>query len=112
LSNQVLELLKKLQRQMIAAPQAIAHLHYHYCFQLKEGWEIFVHIEDELVTINESLGERPVDCTIVISEKDMIKLLSHQLNSTLAYMTGAIKIEGRMGPAIKLLEALGSYKSE
>lgn len=110
MSNQVMEKLIELQAQMNASPQGIAHLHAYYAFHLKEGWQVYVHIADGKAAVSEVPIDQQADCTIILSENDMIKLLSHQLNSTFAYMTGAIKIEGRMGPAIKLLEALSSYK--
>ena len=111
MSNQVIDMLNQLKEQMNASPKAIAHLDAQYAFQLKEGWQVYVCIEDERVSVSDALSEKQVDCTIILSEKDMLKLLSHQLNAAIAYMTGAIKVEGKIGPASKLLDALNSYKN-
>lgn len=49
-----------------------------------------------------SRGQAPADCTIRISISDLEKLAGGQLNPTLAYATGRLKVSGSMGLALKL----------
>ena len=49
----------------------------------------------------------PADTTIRISEDNLEKLLAGQLDPTLAYMTGKLKVEGSLGVAMKLTTLLG-----
>jgi putative sterol carrier protein len=47
------------------------------------------------------------ETTISISAEDFAKLMGGELDPTMAYMTGKLKIEGDMGVAMKLSGALG-----
>ena len=49
---------------------------------------------------NEDKGE--VDTTISLSAANLEKLMQGGLDPTLAYMTGKLKVEGKMGVALKL----------
>lgn len=104
--------LAKLQSQMHEHTQPIAEIKALYRFAIKDTNERFdIHIVDGTVSLGEA-GQfsSEVACTISLSEADMIKLLDHQLNTTIAYMMGSIKVEGKLGAALKLLEALSEYK--
>ncbi|MEI0737598.1 SCP2 sterol-binding domain-containing protein [Paenibacillus sp. JTLBN-2024] len=46
------------------------------------------------------------DCTLTLSEKNFRKLLADDLNATMAFMTGSLKIDGKLGLALKLQEVL------
>jgi len=48
-----------------------------------------------------------VDTTLSLSLDDFARLLSGNLDPTLAYMTGKLKIEGSTGVAMKLAAMLG-----
>ena len=49
----------------------------------------------------------PADCTIKLSLDDLKDLLSGDLNPTMAFMTGKIKIEGDMSVAMALSSLMG-----
>jgi putative sterol carrier protein len=52
-------------------------------------------------------SDGPADTTIRISEDNLEKLLAGELDPTLAYMTGKLKVEGSLGVAMKLTTLLG-----
>lgn len=110
--SDVKERLHQLQTMMNEKPGPIEEIKALYRFSLKDTNEQFdISIENKHVTIGEAgqFSAEPA-CTICLSEADMIKLLNHELNTTIAYMMGQIKVEGKLGAALKLLEALGEYK--
>lgn len=47
------------------------------------------------------------DCTVIISSKNLVKLLDGSMDPMLAYGMGRIKVRGSMGLAMKLVSALG-----
>ena len=56
---------------------------------------------------NISTTDGPADCTIKLSLDDLESLISGDLNPTMAFMTGKIKIEGDMTVAMALSSLLG-----
>jgi putative sterol carrier protein len=51
------------------------------------------------------------DCTLSISEKNLLKLIEGTLNPTTAYMFGKLKIKGDLSLAMKLQGVLQRYSS-
>ncbi len=57
---------------------------------------------------NEVLAEdKEADCTISASSEVMQKIQNGDLNATMAFMTGKIKISGDMGLAMKVQSLVG-----
>lgn len=54
-----------------------------------------------------STTDGPADCTIKISLNDLEALIAGDLNPTMAFMTGKIKIEGDMSVAMALSQIVG-----
>ncbi|QPC91058.1 SCP2 sterol-binding domain-containing protein [Mesorhizobium sp. INR15] len=54
-----------------------------------------------------STTDAPADCTIKLSLDDLDSLISGDLNPTMAFMTGKIKVEGDMTVAMSLSQLLG-----
>ena len=54
-----------------------------------------------------STTDGPADCTIKLSLDDLKDLISGDLNPTMAFMTGKIKIEGDMSVAMALSSLMG-----
>jgi putative sterol carrier protein len=52
-------------------------------------------------------GTAAAETTIIISLADLEQLSAGQLDATMAYMTGRLKIEGSMGVALKIGQVLG-----
>jgi putative sterol carrier protein len=53
-------------------------------------------------------GENPnAKCTITMSDKDFVDLVTGKLNGQMAFMTGKLKLKGDMSLAMKLGNVLG-----
>ena len=50
--------------------------------------------------------DRETDCTVSISEENLVKLLAGDLKPTTALMLGKLKVSGDMGTAMKLGQLL------
>lgn len=50
--------------------------------------------------------DRETDCTVSISEENLVKLLAGDLKPTTALMLGKLKVSGNMGTAMKLGQLL------
>ena len=51
--------------------------------------------------------DAPTDCTVKLSLDDLDSLIAGDLNPTMAFMSGKIKIEGDMTVAMALSQVLG-----
>ena len=69
--------------------------------------EGFVRLEGKTVT-NESA---PADCTIIVSRDDLDAMAKGQLDPTMAFMTGRLKIDGDMSVAMKLQPILAQGRA-
>lgn len=61
--------------------------------------------EDGVLVINRrevTVQDMEADCTIVLSKKNLKKLLTGDLSPTTAFMTGKIKVDGDMSVALQL----------
>ncbi|TDQ80863.1 SCP-2 sterol transfer family protein [Dongia mobilis] len=77
---------------------------------VKLGYKVKFLVEDDIifwdgtehppVIEGKDLGD--ANTTITINPANLQKLLQGQLDPTLAYMTGKLKVEGSMGVALKL----------
>lgn len=54
-----------------------------------------------------STTDGPADCTIKLSLDDLESLIAGDLNPTMAFMTGKLKIEGDMSVAMALSQLIG-----
>jgi putative sterol carrier protein len=54
-----------------------------------------------------STSDAPTDCTIKLSLDDLDSLIAGDLNPTMAFMTGKIKVEGDMTVAMALSQLIG-----
>ncbi len=49
-----------------------------------------------------STEDKEADCTVSVSEEDMMGLMNGTLNGMTAFMSGKIKVAGEMGVAMKM----------
>ena len=75
-------------------------LGYRVKFALDEGGVILWDGTGDQPVIANSDGE--ADTTMRLSAESLDKLLDGDLDPTMAYMTGKLKVEGRMGVALKI----------
>ncbi|ESW77464.1 MULTISPECIES: SCP2 sterol-binding domain-containing protein [unclassified Mesorhizobium] len=54
-----------------------------------------------------STTDAPTDCTIKLSLDDLDSLIAGDLNPTMAFMSGKIKVEGDMSVAMALSQLIG-----
>jgi len=54
-----------------------------------------------------STADGPADCTIKLSLDDLESLIAGELNPTMAFMSGKLKIEGDMSVAMALSQLIG-----
>jgi len=54
-----------------------------------------------------STADGPADCTIRLSLDDLESLIAGDLNPTMAFMSGKLKIEGDMSVAMALSQLIG-----
>jgi putative sterol carrier protein len=66
----------------------------------------FIYINGGTVS-NEDL---PADCTVIVSKDDFEKLAKGQLDPTMAFMTGKLKVNGDMSVAMKLQPLLAKAR--
>ncbi len=50
--------------------------------------------------------DEDADCTLVISADNLTKIMDGQLDATMAFMTGKLKVKGNTGIAMKLASVL------
>jgi putative sterol carrier protein len=76
----------------------------------KLGYKVKLVIEDQGVIFWDGKGAQTIfrnrdgeaDTTMRISAENLEKLIAGTLDPTMAYMTGMLKVEGKMGVALKI----------
>ncbi|KHF40435.1 SCP2 sterol-binding domain-containing protein [Halalkalibacter okhensis] len=79
-------------------------------FALTDAGTIQVELRDGKAYLHERQVEKP-DVSLQLSEKDLSKLLADELNTTFAFMTGKVKVDGKIGLALKLQEIVRTYQT-
>lgn len=90
------ELAETLGKRVVLAPK----LGYRVKFLLDEGGIIFWDGTGDRPQISDADGE--ADTVIRLSAENFGKLMDGNLDPTLAYMTGKLKVEGKLGVALKI----------
>ncbi|TVY12061.1 SCP2 sterol-binding domain-containing protein [Paenibacillus cremeus] len=94
--------------RMNANPDPIRSLQAVYQFKLGEGQFLQVKFHSGQVELFDGTPLR-AECRIILSEQTLRKLINDQLNAVAAYMSGALKVEGKLSLAFKLSEVLKAY---
>ena len=107
--NVVVEL-KALVEKMNLNPEHIkAEKDRVFQFNLEESGSLQIVFKNGQVEVIEGATHTP-EVTLILNEKNFSKLLNDKLNATMAFMTGSLKVEGKMGLALKLQEIVKAYQ--
>ncbi|HZT19445.1 MAG TPA: SCP2 sterol-binding domain-containing protein [Dongiaceae bacterium] len=90
------DLAESLRRRVSAYPK----LGYRVKFLFEDGGAILWDGAGDQPAVSEADGE--ADTTLRLSQEDFRKLMDGSLDPTLAYMTGKLKVEGKLGVALKI----------
>lgn len=66
-------------------------------------------LKDGRIEMAEGTPYEP-EVTLILSDKNFSKLLKDELNTTMAFMTGGLKVVGKIGLALKLQEIVKRYQ--
>lgn len=102
--------LQELVAKMNANPERIASEKDRiFQINLEESGALQIIFKTGHVEIVE--GAAPdAEVTLILNEKTFSKLLKDKLNTTMAFMTGSLKVEGKLGLALKLQEIVKLYQ--
>ncbi|MDT8860629.1 SCP2 sterol-binding domain-containing protein [Alkalihalobacillus sp. MEB130] len=78
-------------------------------FDIKESGSIQIILKEGQAYLLEENLENP-DVAMQLAERDLLKLLHGDLNPTMAFMTGKLKVDGKIGLALKLQELVRLYQ--
>lgn len=103
----VREIWEKIEPVLVANPEPYEHLTTVYELHLDE--EVYqLQFQKGQITFVES-PEQEADCTLTLSREDFLKFLQGNLNSTMAFMTGKLKIKGNISLALTLENIIKKY---
>lgn len=80
-----------------------------YEINLDESGPLQIVVKDGRVEVVEG-APHEAEVILKLSEKNFSKLLKDDLNTTMAFMTGGLKVEGKVGLAMKLQEIVKLYQ--
>ncbi|MRH41331.1 sterol carrier protein [Aquibacillus halophilus] len=80
-----------------------------YQINLEESGPIQIVVKDGQVEVREGFSDQ-AEVTLILSDESFSKLLKDDLNTTMAFMTGKLKVEGKVGLALKLQETVKKYQ--
>ncbi|WP_059102976.1 SCP2 sterol-binding domain-containing protein [Shouchella shacheensis] len=92
-------------------PEQIQGLERRYHFELTPEGRYGVFFSGGQVTVETDPTPDEDACTLKMSEAHLGKLLDGNLNPTVAFMTGQLKVDGQPGHALKLHQILKTYSN-
>ncbi len=76
---------------------------------LKDNGSLQIILKDGKVEVVQGTIAEP-EVTLTMSDKNFEKLLNDDLNTTMAFMTGNLKVNGSVGLALKLQDIVKRYQ--
>lgn len=108
-SKSIPELWEFIERKLQENKEPYSKLNAVYEFQITDQDSIYQLELDQGQAIIHSHSEKDPECTLKLKEKYFIQFLKGKLNSTTAFMTGRLKVDGNIGLALKLEGMLKQY---
>lgn len=106
----VKEELHQLLEKMNANPEHIENEKDRvFQINLAESGQLQIIFKDGRVSAVEGTPHDS-EVTLNLSDKNFSKLLKDDLNTTVAFMTGGLKVDGKIGLALKLQEIVKKYQ--
>jgi putative sterol carrier protein len=81
-------------------PAKTAGMNNSYVFDVSGAGTWTVLVRDGSLEVNE--GDHGGDCTISVSEENLLRIINGEQNPMTAFMTGKLKVKGDIGAATKL----------
>lgn len=103
------EKLDEFAAKINASPEHIEGFTRCYHVKLKPEGHYELMFSDGQVGVHHEPQSAEADCTLKLSEKNFVKLLEGDWDPTKAFMTGQLKVEGKMGNALKLHQIVKTY---
>ncbi|AXF57265.1 SCP2 sterol-binding domain-containing protein [Salicibibacter kimchii] len=103
------EKLNEFAAKINANPEHIEDFTRCYHVQLKPEGHYELMFSDGQVNVHHEPQSEGADCTLKLSEKNFIKLIEGDWDPTKAFMMGQLKVEGKLGNALKLHQIVKTY---
>lgn len=109
-ANTVEELWKAVEDKLTSNKEPYQSLNAIYEIQLSDADDAVhqIHFKNGSATVYDK-GELEADCILQMKVNYFNKFLRGDLNSTTAFMTGKLKVNGNIGLALKLENVLKEY---
>ncbi|MHA6251168.1 SCP2 sterol-binding domain-containing protein [Oceanobacillus sp. CAU 1775] len=105
------EVMQEIEKRLNENPEPIHEVQSLYQFEISGEEEGVYQLDIQNGTAKVSEGVKAdADCTLKMSLKNFHKFLAGNLNGTVAFMTGKLKLDGDMTKALKLESLLKKYK--
>jgi putative sterol carrier protein len=102
--------LNQLVERINANPEHIQNEKDHvFQINLAESDSLQIVISGGKIEVVDGAPNEPA-VTLILTESNFTKLLKDDLNTTMAFMTGGLKVEGSLGLALKLQEIVKKYQ--
>ncbi|MDP8221860.1 MAG: SCP2 sterol-binding domain-containing protein [Candidatus Lernaella stagnicola] len=108
MASSVNEVFENMATKMAADPSKVENINAVYQFNVTgdDGGEWHVDLTGDAPAVASGPAES-ANCTVTVTDEDLLAIIDGSLNPQMAFMTGKVKISGDMSLAMKLGKILG-----